>query len=1031
MSNIHKELHFEKEICAQLKAQGWLHSEGDAGYDAEKALFPEDLLWWVQETQPQAWAKIKAMHNGQSEKKLLERVVKVLQADGTLSVVRHGFKDVSSGRISLCQFKPATSLNPATLADYGKVRLRVMQQVHYSLHNRNSIDLVFFVNGIPVATMELKTDFTQTIDDAVKQYKFDRPPKDPVSKAEEPLLAFKRGALVHFAVSTEEVQMTTKLEGPGTTFLPFNLGNNGGKGNPDNPNGFKTEYLWEKVLHRDSFLDIIGRFVHLQRKDSVDKKTGKKLTKLSMIFPRFHQLEGVTKLIAAAKVEGPGNKYLIQHSAGSGKTNTISWTAHQLASLHYAANKKVFDSVIVVTDRTVLDDQLQDAIYQFEHKHGVVACIKSQPGDSKSAQLAQALKDKTPVIIVTIQTFPFVVDALADVTLKGRSYAIIADEAHTSQTGSAAKKVKSILSPAEQAELEDGGDLDIEALLAAEMAARAQPKNISYFAFTATPKSKTMELFGRVGASGKPEPFHVYTMQQAIEEGFILDVLKNYTPYKVAFKIAHNGQDYDSETVNKAEALKSLMNWVRLHPYNIAQKVAVIVEHFKTNVAWRLGGKAKAMVVTSSRKEAVRYKAAIDKYLADKAAQDPSYKALQAMVAFSGQVIDPDTGPGEFTETNMNPGLNGREMREAFGEDDYQVMIVANKYQTGFDQPLLVSMYVDKKLSGVAAVQTLSRLNRTHPGKDVTFVIDFVNKPDEILEAFVPYFKTAALSDVSDPNVIHDLQSKLDATLIYTAQEVDNLLNVYFNKPTQAAISKCLQPAQSRFRDGLKAAIAANDLPEIERLEGFKKDVITFVRIYDFLSQIINYDDSELEKRSIFLKLLSRLLKSSVDLETIDLSDVELTHYQLRSKGLQNIPLTKVDPKALDPAFTDLGTTKPPKNDEEALFAEIIERVNKLFEGDQLTDADAVAVFNHVAGKMLENENLMEQAKANSEQQFGASPDFKKVLEEAVVACFENHQSMTKQILTNDRIRESFAELLLPFVYGKLANSSAAAVKTR
>jgi type I restriction enzyme R subunit len=394
------------------------------------------------------------------------------------------------------------------------------------------------------------------------------------------------------------------------------------------------------------------------------------------------------------------------------------------------------------------------------------------------------------------------------------------------------------------------------------------------------------------------------------------------------------------------------------------------------------------------------------------------------MVAFSGRVIDPDTGPGEFTESNMNPGLNGRDMREAFAEDDYQVMIVANKYQTGFDQPLLVSMYVDKKLAGVAAVQTLSRLNRTHPGKDVTFVIDFVNKPEEILEAFTPYYKTAALSGVSDPNVIHDLQSKLDASLIYTAQEVDNLVNIYFKKPTQAAISKCLQPAQSRFRDGMKTAVAAKDQAEIDRLEAFKKDVTTFVRIYDFLSQIINYDDSELEKRSIFLKLLARLLKSSVELDEIDLSDVQLTHYHLRKKGEQTIPLTSADGKALDPAFGDLGTTNSPKTAEEALFSEIIQKVNKLFEGDQLTDADAVAVFNHVAGKMLESESLKEQAEANSEQQFGASPDFKKVLEEAVIACFENHQSMTKQILTNDRIRESFADLLLPYVYGKLSAGS-------
>lgn len=1028
MTNIHKELHFENEICAHLAAHGWLHSADDKGYDRELALFPEDLIWWIQETQPETWNKVKAMHNGSTQKKLLERLVKVLTADGTLSALRHGFKDLSAGRVSLCQFKPATTLNATTIQNYGKVRLRVVQQVHYSTSNNNSIDLVFFVNGIPVATSELKTDFTQSIEDAVKQYKFDRPTKDKVTKKEEPLLTFKRGALVHFAVSTEEVQMTTKLDGVNTRFLPFNLGDNGGKGNPVNPNGFMTAYFWEYVLQRDNFLEILGRFMHLETFDKLDKKTGKKVTKTAMIFPRFHQFNAVSKLIATAKVEGPGHRYLVQHSAGSGKTNTIAWTAHQLSSLHDADNKKVFDSVIVVTDRTVLDSQLQDAIYQFEHKQGLVKCIKSEMGESKSAQLAQALLSNTPIIIVTIQTFPFVIEALAKADMAGKRYAIIADEAHTSQSGAVANKVKNVLSPAEKQELDDGGEIDIEALLEAEMASRAQPKNISYFAFTATPKSKTMELFGRPDGDGKPAPFHLYTMQQAIEEGFILDVLKNYTPYKLAFKIAHGGEDYDSETVDKSKALKSLMKWVRLHPYNIAQKVEVIVEHFKANVSWRLDGKAKAMVVTGSRKEAVRYKAAIDKYIIKKAAEDKAYLGLQAMVAFSGTVIDPETGPGEFTEHNLNPGLNGRDLRDAFDEDDYQVMIVANKFQTGFDQPLLVSMYVDKKLSGVAAVQTLSRLNRTFPGKDVTFVLDFVNDPSEILESFAPYYRAAQLSDVSDPNVIFDLQSKLDGAQIYTDQEIDNLVTVLLKKPTQAAVSRCLQPAQSRFKDGLKTAKANKDTLEIEKLEEFKKNVGSFVRAYDFLSQIINYADTELEKRSMFLRLLQRLLIVDIDDEEIDIEGIELTHYQLRNKGNQTLILANADGTTLYPAILDLGTTKQVQEPEKVYWNEILEKVNKLFEGDQLTDADAIAVFNHVADKMTENPMLQEQATATTEQQFGESPDFKKTMRDAFLVCFENHQSIIQQLLTNDKLKDQFAELLLPHVYGKLTRTPDAGI---
>ncbi|HPB76913.1 MAG TPA: type I restriction endonuclease, partial [Chromatiaceae bacterium] len=455
--------------------------------------------------------------------------------------------------------------------------------------NNNCLDLVLFVNGLPVATLELKTDFTQTVQDAIRQYCQDRPPKDPVTRREEPLLAFKRRALVHFAVSTDEVWMTTRLGGQDTRFRPFNQGNDGGQGNPPNPDGYRTAYLWERILDRDTWLDILGRFIHLEQQVE-NRPDGTLAVKQVLIFPRYHQWEGVTLLEAAARAEGPGFCYLVQHSAGSGKTNSIAWLAHRLASLHDAADRKVFDSVIVITDRTLLDAQLQDAIYQFEHKHGVVVRITDERG-AKSAQLVKALSDRAPIIIVTIQTFPFVLDAIRDtVSLKGRRYAVIADEAHSSQTGSAANKLKQVLTAERRAEVEEGEEIDLEDLLAAAMARRVRPESISYFAFTATPKAKTLELFGRPGPDGLPAPFHVYAMQQAIEEGFILDVLKNYTPYKLAFKLAHAGRDYDDEQVAEDQALKSLMRWVRLHPHNIAQKVRIIVEHFRAHVRWRLNG---------------------------------------------------------------------------------------------------------------------------------------------------------------------------------------------------------------------------------------------------------------------------------------------------------------------------------------------------------------------------------------------------------------------------------------------------------
>lgn len=1008
---LHTEIHFEQEICDHLAANGWLYSPDDTGYDRELALFPEDVIAWLSETQPKEWAKVKALHNGSSEQTVLKRLAELMDKDGSLSVLRHGFKNVNA-RFDMCQFRPTQKMNPETLARYGKVRVRVMRQVHYCLSNQNSIDLVVFVNGIPVATLELKTEFTQSVQDAIGQYRHDRPVKDPVTKREEPLLAFKRRSLVHFAVSTDEVWMTTKLEGKETRFLPFNLGNDGGKGNPPNPNGYRTAHLWERVLDRDAWLDILGRFVHLEKKQET-LPDGSVQEKQTLIFPRFHQWEAVTQLVATARAEGPGMKYLVQHSAGSGKTNSISWLSHQLASLHDAADTKLFDSVIVITDRTVLDSQLQDAIYQFEHKHGVVVRITDE-GGSKSSQLVKALADRAPIIIVTIQTFPFVLDAIRDtVTLKGRRFAVVADEAHTSQTGSAAKKLKQVLTAERLAEIEDGAEVDLEEILEAEMAGQVQPNTVSYFAFTATPKAKTLELFGRPGPDGLPAPFHVYSMQQAIEEGFILDVLKNYTPYKLAFKLAHDGQDYDDEQVDQNRALKSLMNWVRLHPHNIAQKVQVIVEHFRANVMWRLNGKAKAMVVTSSRKEAVRYKLAMDKYI-----KAQGYKDVAALVAFSGDVNDPDSGPSPFNESNMNPGLKGRDMREAFATDEFQVMLVANKFQTGFDQPLLVAMYVDKKLAGVSSVQTLSRLNRTYPGKTDTFVLDFVNDPDEILAAFRTYFRTAQLAGVSDPNLIHDLQAKLDATGIYLPEEVDGFAEAYYRKGTQKDLQARIGPAVERFRVRYTEAEQQKDKKAIEALDLFRKDLGGFVRAYDFLSQIVDYGDSDLFKRSLFYKHLAPLIAEEVRHEAIDLSSVLMTHYNLRDLGKRQMELSAEQDRAeyqLAP-MTETGS-RVPQDPAQALLSEIVGKMNDLFEGEELTDADRINYVHHIAGKMMESEVLAQQAAANQKAQFGDSPDFMNAFEDAVMAAYENHKNMSEQVMGKNHVKKAMAALLLDLVY--------------
>lgn len=1014
MTSPHQESQFERELCDYLAAHGWLYSENDAGYDRELALYPEDLIGWLKDTQPAEWAKLASWHNGTTEKTMLDRVVKLRDELGPLALLRHGFKTLNA-RFDLCQFKPAHGLNPETAARYQKVRLRVVRQVHYSLFSENSIDLVFFVNGIPVATAELKTDFTQRVQDAIRQYRKDRLPKDPVTKKSEPLLTFKRGALVHFAVSTDEVHMTTKLEGNETVFLPFNMGYNDGAGNPPNPDGYRISYLWERVLQRDNWLSILGSYVHQEKREKFDQQ-GNKKSEEWLIFPRFHQWEAVSRLVETSRAEGPGNSYLIQHSAGSGKTNSISWLSHQLASLHDATDTKVFDSVIVVTDRTVLDAQLQDAIYQFEHKSGVVCRIESKYG-AKSDQLTVALVEGKPIIIVTLQTFPFVLDEIRkSANLGKRRFAVIVDEAHTSMSGASAHRLRSVLT-AEQ--IEEGETLSSEDLMVMEMRARGLPSNVSFYAFTATPKAKTIEIFGRrpdpelpPSEKNLPRSFHIYSMQQAIDECFILDVLENYMPYKVAYRIAHEGKEYDDKEVDKSKGMKELARWVRLHPYNIAQKVAIIVEHFRNFVAGQLGGQAKAMVVTGSRKEAVRYKLGMDAYLHRKGYQD-----MAALVAFSGEVTDCESGPDSFSESNMNPGLKGRDIRDAFDTDEFNVLLVANKYQTGFDQPKLVAMYVDKRLAGVAAVQTLSRLNRNYPGKEKTFILDFVNDPEEIRASFEPFYRDAHLAGVSNPDVIHDLQTKLDMQGIYLPSEVDAFANAWFStNSTQKALQALIAPAVDRYRGRYKAALEARDLEAIDALEIFRKDMGTFMRAYDFLSQIFDYQDTDLEKRYVFYKCLIPWTKPEYQRTEIELSSLVLSHHRIKGTGHITIKLGKDGGDTGLMPLREIGGAQA--YDTKTMLSELVRRLNDLFEGE-LTDADRITYVNHIASKLMENQTLATQAQQNTREQFGLG-DFKTALMDTVIAGLDNYGSMASQVLSSDRVKQEFTDIVLTLVYDGL-----------
>ena len=905
-----------------------------------------------------------------------------------------------------------------------------MQEVTTKSGNER-IDLVLFLNGIPIATLELKTDFTQNVQDAVNQYKYDRPAKG------EPLLEFKRRALVHFAVSTDEVYMTTKLAGANTFFLPFNKGReDGSAGNPHNPSGYATAYLWEEVLQRDSLLNIIARYIHLEVKDKEDHQ-GKKRKSETLIFPRYHQLDVVRKLLADTKTKGAGHHYLVQHSAGSGKSNSIAWLSHQLSSLHDNNENSVFNSVIVITDRTVLDNQLQETISSFEHKEGVVVGISREgSNESKSKQLADALERGAKIIITTIQTFPFVLDAIQmRTTLKDKSYAIIADEAHSSQTGSTAKQLREVLT-AEQ--IEEGVEVSAEDIITASIESRTASSSLSFYAFTATPKAKTLEMFGVLpdptqapSELNKPQAFHLYTMKQAIQEGFILDVLQGYTTYKLFYKLEHSNFDRDKE-VEKKRAKVLISKWLSIHPHNIAQKIEIICEHFRTIVAPLLDGQAKAMVVTSSRQAAVRYKIAFDKYIKEHGIEEQ----MQAMVAFSGKIADDIEGNDkEYTEANMNPNLKGREMRKAFDTNEYQVMLVANKFQTGFDQPKLCAMYVDKKLGGVDCVQTLSRLNRTYAGKEQTFIIDFYNEAEDIKEAFEPYYNTTELEDVTDPNIVYDMQAKLEESDIFTASEVSNYAKAFFNpKGTQASMSSAIKPAVDRYKArykliladinsikiSLKQAKKSKDEKGIHNytldlqmaneaksaLDIFKKDLISFLRMYEFLSQIVDYADRELLELSAFVKALIPNLKTFDEKDPIDISLIKLSHYKLHKQKANDISLEGV--KELPPIYgTDGAMVRDP---EKELLSAIVGEMNSLFEGE-LSDGDMLSYAQTIKEKVMENDKVTEQVNNNSKEQ-AMMGGFAEAINDAVIGSLDVHQNLASQVLGEKRILKGLANIV-------------------
>ena len=944
---------FETAIEAHLLGHGYVLL-ADSRYDRRRAIFPNAALDFIRETQPREWSRLEALHGDRTGEQVLADLCKWMEIHGSLATLRHGFK--CYGRtLQAAYFKAAHALNPELEARYAANRLGVTRQLHYSPHSEKSLDVTLSLNGIPVVTLELKNPLTgQRTEDARRQYQRDRDPR-------EPLFEFKRRTLVHFAVDTESVLMTTRLAGTATHFLPFDQGHDGAAGNPPDPAGrsYRTAYLWEDVLQRDSLLDILARFIHLQTAERRDEQ-GRKVKTETMIFPRFHQLEAVRTLVQVARSEGVGHNYLIEHSAGSGKSNTIAWLTHRLASLHDTANKRVFDCVVVVTDRIVLDQQLQDTIYQFEHKRGVVQQI-----DKGSRQLAEALDGGIPVIVTTLQKFPFVSSQLLKMAeelgttssgrLTTRRCAVVVDEAHSSQGGEAAADLKEVLGgeglreAARKRALEEGQE-DLEKLFRS-MAKRGRQANLSFFAFTATPKHKTFAVFARDG-----EPAHRYTMRQAIEEGFILDVLRHYTTYGSYFRLLKACAD--DPHVERKKAAVALARFLRLHPHNLAQKTEVMVEHFHAVTRHKIGGRAKAMVVTGSRLEAVRYKQSFDQYI-----RAQGY-AMKSLVAFSGTVTDDKLQDVTYTEPGMNNGISEKELPERFATHEYQVLLVAEKYQTGFDQPLLHTLYVDKRLAGIQAVQTLSRLNRVHPLKEDTFVLDFVNDRDEIREAFKTYYEGAEMGEEVDPAQMYAVKSSLDASGIYLDEEVERFCGVYFlPKRKQSPVdhrhlNAALDPAVSRFE-------ARRDEDE-EEAEDWRSKVRAFLNLYGFLSQVIPYQDSDLERLYVFLRHLAQKLprRTSGPAYQFD-DDVRLEYYRLQKIDEGAISLADGEARPLDgPTEVGSGLVRQQSTPLSQLIDALNERFGTDFnQGDQL-------FFDQIVEAAITDDELRRAAAVNPSDKF-------------------------------------------------------------
>lgn len=1016
----HTEKDFENAIEHGLIAGGEYSRRSPGDFNEALCLFPADVIGFIRDTQGSKWDQLEALLKVQTEAQLLSDLSKELSSKGTLHVLRHGFRCYGK-TLRLAYFRPNTGMNPETSALYAKNRVTITRQVSFTSVKKTSggrprrcvLDVTIALNGLPVVTAELKNPLTgQRAEHAKKQYMQDRDERDLMFK-------FKERALVHFAVDPDEAWMTTRLRGIETHFLPFNKGFNRGAGNPPAEGNWKTAYLWDEVLQRDSLLDILQRFMHLEVKEKkvATDRGPKTVRRERIIFPRYHQLDAVRKLVAHAGENGAGRNYLIQHSAGSGKSNSIAWLAHRLAGLHDGANAKIFHSVIVVTDRLVLDQQLQNTIYQFEHKTGVVEKI-----DENTKQLARAISSGVPIIISTIQKFPFIAQALRTLEERGeglaistanRQYAVIVDEAHSSQSGETATALRGMLNKdgieaaiANQLSDIEDDNLSEEAKrsILRDTLRRGRQPNLSFFAFTATPKFKTKAMFDEPGPDGH-SPFHEYSMKQAIEEGFIMDVLKNYATFKRFYRLVK--QVENDPQVPRRAAGKALTQFLTLHPHNIEQVVTIIIEHFRGNVMHEIGGRAKAMVVTGSRLEAVRYKVAFDRYIAER-----GYMGIKSLVAFSGTVEDPAVPESSYTEVAMNYGLPEAELPEAFDGDEFRVLLVADKYQTGFDQPLLQTMYVVKRLAGVQAVQTLSRLNRMAPGKSRTLVLDFVNDEDEIFKAFKPYYEATPVGESAEPHQLNDLQHRLLEWAIFTPEDVGAFSAIWYGKHQDHAASE--HRAMNAILD--KVVSVFLDQADEER-EEFRGQLTAFRNLYAFLSQIIPYQDSELERFYTFCRNLIAKLPPPGDGTSFTLDDeVALKYFRIQQMNQGSIDLSEGEAEPLK-GPTEVGSAG--RKDEEVGLRDLVERLNERF-GTNFTRADQL-FFEQVRESAENDDRIVEAALANKYENF--SSYLNRMLDELFIDRMDGNEEVFSKVMSDQPFRATVHNGLAKELYERIRAS--------